>query len=61
MIQPVDIVFRDAEFAYIRGGLDASDRVITTSLATVQEGARLRLKSRAGGAAKAAPDSGPAQ
>ncbi len=44
-IRTVDVVFRDAEYAYIRGGLSAEDRVVTTSLATVRDGVRLRLKS----------------
>jgi multidrug efflux pump subunit AcrA (membrane-fusion protein) len=42
-IQPVDIEFRDSEFAYVVKGLDDLDEVVTTSLATVREGARLRL------------------
>ena len=44
-IQPVEIVFQDATFAYVRDGLRADDQVITTSLATVKEGIPLRLKS----------------
>ncbi len=51
-IRDVDIIFSDAEFAYIGDGLSAGDRVVTTSLATVREGVRLRLKS--------APDTPPA-
>lgn len=41
-IQPVDVVFQDAEFAYIASGLKDDDRVVTTSLATVKEGVPLR-------------------
>ena len=44
-IQPVEIVFQDAEFAYVSDGLDANDQVVTTSLATVKQGIPLRLKS----------------
>jgi len=44
-IQPVEIVFQDAEFAYVSEGLMADDRVVTTNLATVKEGIPLRLKS----------------
>jgi len=44
-IQPVDIDFQDAEFAYVSDGLNADDQVVTTSLATVKEGIPLRLKS----------------
>jgi RND family efflux transporter MFP subunit len=43
-IQPVDIVFQDNEFAYVRDGLEAGDRVVTTSLATVKDGIALRIK-----------------
>lgn len=49
VIQPVDIVFEDPSFAYIDGGLQADDKVVTTNLATVKEGIRLRLRT-AGGA-----------
>lgn len=41
-IQPVEIVFEDAESAYIVSGLESDDQVVTTSLATVQEGVPLR-------------------
>ena len=44
-IQPVEIVFQDAEFAYVSEGLMADDRVVTTNLATVKEGIPLRLRS----------------
>ena len=43
-IQPVDIVFQDNEFAYVRSGLEGGDQVVTTSLATVKEGIALRIK-----------------
>jgi len=42
-IRELDIVFRDDEFAYVRTGLSADDQVITTNLATVFEGAALRM------------------
>lgn len=42
-IQEVEIVFRDAEFAYIAEGLEEGDQVVTTNLATVVDGTRLRL------------------
>jgi hypothetical protein len=35
---------RDEDFAYIRAGLGADDRVVTTNLATVIDGAKLRLE-----------------
>ena len=46
-IRELDIEFRDGQFAYVRSGLGAADQVITTNLATVFDGAALRL---AGGA-----------
>jgi RND family efflux transporter MFP subunit len=42
-IRNLEVVFRDDEFAYIREGLSATDQVITTNLATVFDGAALRL------------------
>lgn len=44
-IRPVDIVFRDATYAYIAGGLDEQAQVVTTNLATVVDGAPLRLEA----------------
>jgi len=43
-IRKVEIVFRDANYAYIRDGLNETDRVVTTNLTTVVDGARLREK-----------------
>jgi len=43
-IRDVDIVFRDAQNAYISGGLEDGDRVVTTNLSTVVDGAALRLE-----------------
>jgi RND family efflux transporter MFP subunit len=43
-IRRVEIVFQDADYAYIREGLSPSDRVVTTNLTTVVEGAGLRLR-----------------
>jgi hypothetical protein len=43
-IRHPEIVFRDADYAYIRAGLSAEDRVVTTNLANVLDGARLRLE-----------------
>lgn len=42
-IRNVDIVFSDPRYAYIRDGLAQGERVVTSNLATVVEGARLRL------------------
>lgn len=46
-IRDVDVVFRDAEYAYVAAGLNARDRVVTTNLATVVDGAPLRLEADA--------------
>lgn len=43
VIQPVSIAFEDDTYAYIDDGLGSDDRVVTTRLATVREGLRLRL------------------
>jgi RND family efflux transporter MFP subunit len=42
-IRELEIVFRDDKFAYVRSGLSPTDQVITTNLATVFDGAALRL------------------
>jgi len=44
-IRDVDILLRDAKYAYITGGLNEGEKVVTTNLSTVVEGARLRLES----------------
>jgi RND family efflux transporter MFP subunit len=44
-IRDVDVVFRDAEFAYISEGLNINDLVVTTSLSTVVEGVSLRTEN----------------
>lgn len=43
-IQDLDIIFKDATYAYIREGLEDGDRVVTTNLSTVTDGAELRLE-----------------
>lgn len=44
VIQPVSIVFQDETYAYVDEGLSEDDRVVTTRLATVREGLRLRIE-----------------
>lgn len=57
-IREVDVVFRDSDYAYIRSGLESGERVITTNLSTVQDGARLRLEKDSGASDEsAAPES----
>lgn len=46
-IRDVEVVFSDAEYAYIRSGLDDGEHVVTTSLATVTDGLSLRRRSDA--------------
>lgn len=46
-IQPLDIVMRDAEHAYVRQGLEDGDRVVTSQLATATDGAALRTQTSA--------------
>lgn len=43
-IRDVQIVVRDAQYAYISSGLSEQDQVVTTNLSTVTEGAPLRLE-----------------
>ncbi|MEM6455313.1 MAG: efflux RND transporter periplasmic adaptor subunit [Acidobacteriota bacterium] len=52
-IRTVDVRFSDAEHAYIGDGLEAGDRIVTTSLATVVDGLPIRDASTA-----APPDPG---
>lgn len=42
-IREVEVVLKDAEYAYIRSGLEAGEQVVQTNLSTVVEGAALRL------------------
>ena len=44
-IRSVEIVFQDADYAYISEGLQDKDRVVTTNLSRVADGAELRVKS----------------
>jgi RND family efflux transporter MFP subunit len=41
-IRQVEVIFRDAEFAYIREGLNDGDEVVLTNLSRVRDGAELR-------------------
>ena len=43
-IREVEVIFQDAEYAYIRNGLDDNEKVVTTDLSTVVEGSGLRLE-----------------
>lgn len=43
-IRKVEIVFQDADYAYISKGLSDNDQVVTTDLSTVVEGSELRTQ-----------------
>lgn len=45
-IRDVDIAFTDAQYAYIKSGLQQDARVVTSNLSTVTEGAPLRLGAK---------------
>ncbi|NBD37652.1 MAG: efflux RND transporter periplasmic adaptor subunit [Verrucomicrobia bacterium] len=42
-IREVEVVFEDARHAYVTAGLEDGERIVTTDLSTVREGAALRL------------------
>ena len=42
VVVAVDVVFKDAEYAYLRGDINATDRLVVTSLSTVRDGVPLR-------------------
>lgn len=44
-IRELDIAFLDEEFAYISGGIEGGEHIVTTSLSRVSDGAELRLKT----------------
>ncbi|MFW6082025.1 MAG: hypothetical protein ACOC7W_08930, partial [Desulfosalsimonas sp.] len=43
-IRDPEIVFKDPEYVYIKEGIEDGEQVVTSSLATVAQGARLRQK-----------------
>jgi RND family efflux transporter MFP subunit len=46
-IRNLDILFRDAQYAYVSSGIEDGERVVTTNLSTVVNGAPLRLEESA--------------
>ncbi len=44
-IRQTEVVFSDPEYAYISAGLESGDEVVTTTLATVADGVKLRKTS----------------
>ena len=44
-VREVEVVFRDKSFAYLSKGVEAGEEIVTTSLASVSEGAALRTKT----------------
>ena len=51
-IRKIQIVFSDANYAYVKKGLNKDDLVVTTNLATVVEGAGLRVEEPADSSTK---------
>ena len=47
-VRGVDVRVKDARHVYIAGGLEDGDKVVTTNLASVSEGARLRESGEGG-------------
>lgn len=48
-VREVDVLFEDARYAYVKGGLRVDEPIVTTNLSTVVEGAPLRVKAQGGG------------
>ena len=46
-IRNLDILFRDAQYAYVSSGIEDGEQVVTTNLSTVVDGAPLRLEDSA--------------
>ena len=46
-IRKVDVAFADSRHAFVRAGLEAGDKVVTTSLATVVDGLPIREQGAA--------------
>ncbi|MFP4650299.1 MAG: efflux RND transporter periplasmic adaptor subunit, partial [Desulfobacterales bacterium] len=59
-IRDPEIVFKDPEYVYIKEGIEDGEQVVTSSLATVAQGARLRQKDdgKGGGPGKREEDAG---
>jgi RND family efflux transporter MFP subunit len=56
-IRRADVVFSDAQYAYLRSGVEAGEQVVLTNLATVTEGLPLRTAAEEPAVARAdAPD-----
>lgn len=55
-IRDAEVVMRDDRWAYLSGGVEAGERVVTTNLATVTDGAALRLDGGTGPAEDADDD-----
>jgi len=45
-IRKVNVTFFDANYAYINDGIHQGDKIVTTNLATITEGAELRTQSK---------------
>lgn len=56
-IREVSVLLTDSEYAYIDQGLEAGDKVITTNLSTVAEGAAVRTEMESAGRERTKTDS----
>jgi multidrug efflux pump subunit AcrA (membrane-fusion protein) len=56
-VRDVAVVYRDSEYAYVREGLRKGDRIVTTNLSTVVDGAPLRLKETPSEQENSSPES----
>ena len=56
-IRKSEVVFRDPTYAYVRTGLESGDQVVTTTLATVANGVKLRKVERSAKDDVQVPDS----
>ena len=57
-IRKVDVLFQDADYAYLAAGLQAEELVVTSNLSTVTEGVRLRRAGDENSATEAAASGG---
>ncbi len=57
-IRDLEVLFRDADYAYVTSGLEDGDQVVTTTLSTVVEGSRLRTEGGMPAERETSTDSG---
>ena len=52
-VQEVSVIYRDDRYAYVDKGISAGDKIITTNLAAVRDGAAVRIEQDSASASKA--------